>query len=94
MTRDKKKDYAARIKEWEYAYCPGCDRIRYEFELEATKSGIRCSRCGGTDLEAPAWVFCPHAMFVAATKCPRGGLGIVEGRSGRECSHRCAYRRR
>ena len=94
MTRSAKRVYAAKIREWEYAYCPACDRIRYGFELEATGSGIRCAKCGGRNLEPPAWIFCPHAMFVAATKCPRGGRGIVEGRSGRECTDRCAYRKR
>lgn len=93
-TMQKQEAYVAQIDEWEYCYCINCDRIRYRFELEVTELGIRCSKCGSYDLEAPAWVFCPHAMFVAATKCPRAGKGIKEGKYGIECVYRCNYRKR
>jgi len=85
------KDAQAEI--WEYCYCTSCDRIRYQFELKETEAGIRCSKCGSYDLEAPAWIFCPHAMFTAATKCPRGGKGIMKGKNQVECNFRCSFRK-
>jgi len=89
----KREAYATQIDEWEYCYCINCGSIRYRFELEATELGIRCLKCRGYELEAPAWVFCPHSMFIAATKCPRAGKGIREGRFGIECDYRCNYRK-
>lgn len=90
---NKQEAYAFQIDEWEYCYCVTCDRIRYKFELEATEKGIRCSKCGRYDLEVPAWIFCPHTMFAAATKCPRAGKGIRKGKYGIECHDRCSYRK-
>ena len=84
---------AAQAAIWEYCYCKSCDRIRYQFELKATAIGIMCSKCGSYDLEAPAWIFCPHAMFIAATKCPRGGKGIIKGKNRIECNYRCSFRK-
>lgn len=86
-------EQAAQIAEWEYCYCVTCNRIRYRFELEATEAGIRCLKCGGYELEAPAWIFCPHAMFLTATKCPRAGQGIKRGKDGIECNYRCSFRK-
>jgi hypothetical protein len=92
-TLNKREAHAAQIDIWEYCYCESCDRIRYHFELKATAVGIRCSKCGSYDLEAPAWIFCPHAMFLAATKCPRGGKGIIKGKNRIECNFRCSFRK-
>jgi hypothetical protein len=82
-----------QIKEWEYCYCKDCDRIRYASELEPTEEGIRCSKCGGYDLESPAWVHCPHDMFGSAVKCARAGKAITREEYGVECKYRCSYRR-
>jgi hypothetical protein len=83
--------YLNQLREWEYCYCRNCERIRYSFELEITERGIRCSKCGGYDLEAPAWVNCPHQKS-GAVKCPRGGKGIkIEG-YGNDCKYRCNFR--
>ncbi len=87
----KRKDYIAQINEWGYCYCRNCDRMRYSYELEATERGIRCSKCGGYDLEAPGWAYCPHDN-VSAVKCPRAGKGIIKGEYGDECEYRCSFR--
>jgi hypothetical protein len=88
----KLEDYLTKINEWEYCYCRNCDKIRYSFELEATESGIRCSRCGGYALEAPGWVHCPHEK-VGAVKCPRTGSGIRREKYEDECKYRCSFRK-
>ncbi len=88
----KGEAYLAQIEEWGYCYCRNCDRIRYSFELEATERGIQCSKCGGYELEAPAWVHCPHHK-VSAVKCPRAGKGIIRGKYAIECQYRCIYRK-
>ena len=87
----KLADCFAQIDEWGYCYCKNCNRIRYSGELEATEQGIRCARCGGYDLEAPAWVHCPHEKS-AAVKCARAGRGIKQGEYGYECELRCNFR--
>ena len=84
-------DYRTQMHKWEYCYCRDCDRIRYSFELEATESGIRCSKCGGYNLEAPGWVLCP-AERGSAVKCPRAGKGIIRGDYAVECKYHCIYR--
>ncbi len=86
----KLEDYLALIDEWEYCYCRNCDKIRYSSELEATERGIRCSRCGGYDLEAPGWVNCPQ---MTAVKCARAGKGIMRGDYGVKCIYHCIYRK-
>ena len=88
----KREAYLDQIREWEYCYCKDCDRIRYSSELEATERGIKCSKCGGYNLEAPSWVHCPHEK-VGAIKCPRGGKGIMEEKYGYDCKYRCNFRR-
>lgn len=80
-----------RIKGWEYAYCVDCGRIRYSAELEATAEGIRCSKCGGYNLEAPGWAVCPY-YGDTAVKCPRGGRSIVKTVRGAECHEYCPFR--
>lgn len=85
-------DYLKQISNWGYAYCTGCDRIRYSPELEATNRGIRCRVCGSDELEEPAWVRCPHEK-ASAVKCPRGGKGIVHRGYVTECRYRCGYRK-
>jgi len=82
----------SQIDEWEYCYCRNCEKIRYGFELEATERGIRCSKCGSYDLEAPGWVRCPYERD-SAVKCPRAGKGIVKKDYGVECEYHCIYRR-
>jgi len=84
--------YLAQVDEWEYCYCRTCDKIRYSDELEVTERGIRCSQCGGYNLEAPGWIHCPHETE-AAVKCPRAGRGINEGRYAEECQYRCSFRK-
>ena len=81
-----------QIHEWEYCYCRNCDSIRYNSELEATERGIRCSMCGGYDLEAPGWIHCPHQK-AGAVKCPRAGQGIKREEYGDDCKYRCAFRK-
>ncbi len=76
---------------WEYCYCRRCKRLRGKADLEATKKGIRCTRCGGTDLEAPGWVSCPHQKMTAVI-CPRSGKGIVKDETGLNCTDRCFFR--
>jgi hypothetical protein len=76
---------------WEYCYCRRCKRIREKSELEFTGQGIRCTRCGGTDLEAPGWVTCPHQKMTAVI-CPRSGKGIVRDETGLNCTDRCFFR--
>ncbi len=88
----KKVDYLAEIENWEYCYCRDCDRIRYGYELEATERGIRCSRCGGYNLEAPGWVSCPQ-MRGGAVKCPRAGRGIVREEYAVECQYHCSFQK-
>ncbi len=88
----KQEVYLDQISEWEYCYCRDCDRIRYSFELEATERGIRCSKCGGYDLEAPGWVHCPHEKS-GAVKCARAGIGIIIEEYGEDCKHRCSFRK-
>lgn len=83
--------YLNQLHEWEYCYCRNCDRIRYSFDLEVTGYGIRCSRCGGYDLEAPAWVNCPYQK-PGTVKCPRGGKGIKKEEYGYDCKYRCNFR--
>jgi hypothetical protein len=86
------KDYLKQIKEWEYCYCAKCEKIIYAHELELTERGIQCSKCKGYDLEAPAWVSCPHEK-VSAVKCPRAGKGIRKGETGDECVFSCSFRK-
>jgi len=88
----EQKNYLDQIRDWEYCYCKKCDRIRYSFELEATEQGIRCSMCGSYDLEAPAWVHCPHEK-VRAVKCARAGKGIVKEEYLDDCKYRCNFRK-
>ncbi len=95
----KQEDYLAllegllaQIEEWGYCYCRTCSRIRYKAELEATEQGIRCSKCGGYDLESPGWVYCPHEKS-SAVKCARAGRGIVKGEYGYTCELRCTFRK-
>ena len=88
----KLEDKRAQVEEWEYCYCRNCDKIRYSSELEVTERGIRCSRCGGYNLEAPGWVVYP-AEKGSAVKCPRGGRGITRGDYAVECKYHCLYRR-
>jgi len=85
----KQEVYLAQIYEWEYAYCRNCGKIRYIFDLEATEHGIRCSKCGSYDLEAPRWVYCPHRK--ASVKCARAGKGLIKEEYGYECEHRCRF---
>ena len=87
----KLEAYLAQIRGWEYCYCRNCNRIRYSFELEATEHGIRCSKCGGYELEAPGWILCPAERGLAV-KCPRAGKGIIRGDYGVECKYHCIYR--
>jgi len=84
-------DYRNQIRKWEYCYCRDCDRVIYSSELEATESGIRCSKCGGYSLEAPGWVLCP-AERGSAVKCPRAGKGIIRGDYEVECKYHCIFR--
>ena len=84
--------YLTQLREWEYCYCRNCERIRYSFELEVTVCGIRCSKCGAYDLEAPAWVNCPHQKS-RAVKCPRAGKGIKKEEYGDDCRYHCNFRR-
>ena len=86
------EEYLEQIQEWEYCYCRDCDRIRYSFELEATERGVRCSKCGGYDLEAPAWVHCPHER-AGAVKCARAGRGITREQYGDDCKYHCIFRK-
>ena len=88
----KQADYLAQIDEWEYGYCRNCDRIRYDYELEATEFGIRCFRCGSYDLEAPGWVSCPQIKS-GVVKCPRAGKGIVREDYAVKCQYHCSFRR-
>ena len=88
----KREAYLDQISECEYCYFRGCDRIRYSFDLEATERGIRCSECGGYDLEAPAWIHCPHER-AGAVKCARAGRGVIREGYGDDCKYRCAFRR-
>lgn len=82
----KRKVYLAQM---EYCYCRNCGKIRYSFDLETTEHGIRCSKCGGYDLEAPVWVDCPHRKV--PVKCPRAGKGLMKGKYGYECEYRCRF---
>lgn len=84
--------YLNQIHEWEYCYCQNCEKIRYGFELEATDRGIQCAKCGSYDLEAPAWVHCPHERS-RAVKCARAGRGIRREEYGEECKYRCIFRK-
>ena len=87
----KREDYLAQILDWGYCYCRNCDRIRYSFELEATEDGIRCSKCGGYNLEAPGWAVCPYQRG-GAVKCARAGKGLVAEKYGIDCKYRCSFR--
>jgi len=87
----KREVYLAQMYEWEYCYCRNCDKIRYSFELEVTEQGIRCSKCGGYDLEVPGWVHCPHHNVTV--KCARAGKGLVKEEYGYECKDRCRFRK-
>ena len=87
----KREAYLEQIREWGYCYCRNCDSIRYSFELEATEQGIRCSKCGGYNLEAPGWVYCPQERG-GAIKCARAGKGIKREKYGTECKYRCSFR--
>jgi len=86
----KQEDYLAQIKEWDYCYCRDCGRMRYGSELEVTERGIRCSKCGGYDLEAPAWIECPYRKF-SMVKCPRAGKGIKQEEHGYNCEYHCDF---
>ncbi len=86
------EDYLAQIRAWEYCYCRDCEEIRYGFDLEATEHGIRCSRCAGYNLEAPAWVHCPSEK-AGAVKCARAGKGIKREAYGDECKYHCNFRK-
>jgi hypothetical protein len=88
----KLERYLAEIGDWGYCYCAKCERIRYASELEATERGVRCSKCGGYDLETPGWVNCPHEKS-SAVKCARAGRGIVKGEYGYTCELRCTFRK-
>jgi len=88
----KTEDYQEKIREWEYCYCRTCDQIRYIDDLEATDNGIMCKVCGGSDLEAPAWIICPHEK-VRAVKCARAGKGIVQETYLSDCKYRCHFRK-
>jgi len=88
----KLKVYRDQLHEWKYCYCKNCERIRYGFELEVTESGIRCSKCGGYDLETHAWVNCPHAIL-ALVKCPPAGKGIEREEYGDVCNYRCNFQK-
>ncbi len=88
----KQEDYLTQIDEWEYCYCRNCRKIRYNFELEGTEHGIRCTKCGGYELEAPAWVHCPHHK-VSTVKCARAGKGIRKEEQGYKCEERCSFRK-
>ena len=87
----KREGYLAQIRDWGYCYCGDCGRIRYSFELEATEDGIRCSKCGGYNLEAPAWTICPYERG-GAVKCARAGKGLITEKYGMECKYRCTFR--
>ncbi len=86
------EDYVEQIRDWEYCYCRDCDKIRYSSELEATKRGIRCCLCGGFNLEAPAWVHCPHDRG-GAVKCARAGKGVMREEYGDDCKYHCIFRK-
>ena len=88
----KQETYLDQIREWEYCYCRNCGKIRYSSELEATKEGIRCCKCGSYDLEAPGWIWCPHEKSLAV-KCARAGKGIRQGENGTECELHCNFRK-
>jgi len=88
----EREGYLTQIYEWEYCYCRDCGKIRYSSELEVTERGIRCSKCRGYDLEAPAWVRCPYEKS-SAVKCARAGRGIKEGTQGYECELHCNFRK-
>ena len=84
--------YLNQIHEWQYYYCRNCEMIIYSSELEFTECRIRCSKCGGYDLEAPAWVNCSHPKS-GAVKCPRAGEGIKREEYGNDCKYRCNFRK-
>lgn len=86
-----KEEFAARVREWEYCYCPRCRRIRTAEELTVNDAGIFCARCGEGGLESPGWVVCPHHK-VSAVKCPRGGKGLSGDDSAAGCRDRCHFR--
>ena len=81
-----------RIEACEYVYCKACKTIRYAFELEPARHGINCQICGGQDLQAPRWVYCPHRKSVV--KCVIGGRALVTSKAGYECQdrYRCLMR--
>jgi hypothetical protein len=85
------KDLTEQIGEWEYCYCQGCRKIRESKDLKITESGVQCIRCGGSELEAPGWVACPHHKM-SEVKCPRAGKGIVRHTGGYDCADRCFFR--
>lgn len=82
-----------QIDAWEYCYCRNCDRIRYSYELEVTERGIRCSKCGGYNVEPPGWVNCPNETLYRLVKCARAGRGVVKGTYGYECKYYCCFRK-
>jgi hypothetical protein len=57
-----------------------------------SENSLVCRVCGTHDLEAPAWIQCPHHMGFAVN-CPRAGKGISEGKFGLECAYRCSFRK-
>jgi len=81
--------HSVDAKECEYGYCKDCKTIRYASELEMTRHGIQCLKCGGYDIEVPRWVECPHRK--GAVKCVLGGAGLTRGKGGYECRDRCKF---
>ena len=85
----KEKADSAKLRHLEYCYCRNCETIRYDFQLAATPSGIRCTICGSSELVPPAWIECPHRK--GAVKCTAGGTGLVRERTGYKCLDRCRF---